>query len=267
MLTLPLVARCATARPMEKKDVLVVHAAYGLGAGIITNGSVLKTGSGGGVGEIGHCAPIAPEDSGHKHKLIKLDPEADAFVCGCGQRGHLEGMAGGEAIVRRLASSLDHPKVQPPDQLAEQLTTPIVSYSSALDAILDELDKPTPWAPAVAALRDAGYMVGGAVHTLVHLFRPEAVYLTGRLSDAGEPYLKAVRDGFKRTGRLQNYEPMIELGETLDGTDGFGRRLLMVRGAAMTAVRATRSLIWEDELKAMGLGKSLPKKQARRKKK
>jgi hypothetical protein len=89
-------------------------------------------------------------------------------------------------------------------------------------------------------------LIGGAVHTLTHVFRPEAVYLGGKLSEVGKTFLKEVRKGFTECGPLTGYEPKIALGTA---GNQFGRRHVMVRGAAMTAVRGTESLVDVEKIK------------------
>jgi predicted NBD/HSP70 family sugar kinase len=229
----------------RRKDVVVIHAAYGVGAGIVTNGNVLRNGVGGGVGEIGHCVPSIRRDQGVKHGLVPLDPSSDLYNCSCERLGHLEALAGGEAIVRRLAASQESFATDPPENLALLLADPNRSVATTLDALFEAVTAPRPWRPGVEALRDAGHMIGGAVHTLAHLFRPESVYVCGKLSEAAPLFIDAVKDGFELPGSLEGYEPEISSG---DSTVGFRRRLIMVKGAAMTAVRATRPLISRADL-------------------
>lgn len=237
-----------------KKDVLVVHAAYGIGAGIVTDGKVLRTGAGGGVGEIGHCVPTIDRDEGSAHGLVPLKPESEVFACACEAENHLEGLAGGTAIVKRLAASVGSFSTDPPAELAKRLADPDRNVAETLDlllaAIADTGDS-KPWEPGLEAVLDAANMIGRAVHTLVHLFKPEAVYLCGKLSEAGEPFLNQVKEGFGATPALEEYTPPIEFGKARDEVQ---RRLIMVRGAAMTAVRATWPLITLEDLESIEFG-------------
>jgi predicted NBD/HSP70 family sugar kinase len=91
-------------------------------------------------------------------------------------------------------------------------------------------------------------MLGGAVHTLAHLLKPEAVYVSGKLSEAGDPFLKMVKRGFRDRGSLGNYKPTIDFG---DAVGQFERRHIMVQGAAMTAVRGTKPLITQQALEEL----------------
>jgi predicted NBD/HSP70 family sugar kinase len=222
-----------------KKDVVVMHAAYGIGAGVLTEGSVLRNGAGGGVGEIGHCVPRIVRDEGARYGLVPLTLDNPLFKCSCQHDGHLEALAGGAAIVRRVRHSPDvDPK--PPAKLAKLLEDPKASVADQLEGIIRSAAATKPWEPGREALLDAAHLIGGAIHTLTHILRPEAAYVSGKLSEAGEPFLTEVRKGFTECGPLSGYRPEIALGSA---ADQFGRRHVMVRGAAMTAVRATRSLI------------------------
>lgn len=222
-----------------RQDVVVVHAAFGIGAGIVTEGSVLRTGAGGGVGEIGHCKPRIARDEGSKHNLVPLSLDDSRFKCVCGHVGHLEALAGGTAIVRRVEMS---PEVDPPPppELAELLADPERTDVEILDQILRLSRGDDPWAPATAAVGDAAHLIGWGVHALTHVVKAEAVYLSGKLSEAGQGFLDEVEKGFHACGPLGYYVPEIALGTAGDQE---GRRLIMVRGAAMTAARATESLL------------------------
>lgn len=142
----------------------------------------------------------------------------------------------------------------PPAELAKRLADPERNVAKTLDllleAIADSKDS-APWEPGLEAVLDAANMIGRAVHTLVHLFKPEAVYLCGKLSEAGEPFLDEVKAGFAATPSLEEYRPPIELGKARSEVQ---RRLIMVKGAAMTAVRATWPLITLEDLESLELG-------------
>lgn len=228
-----------------KKDVVVVHAAYGIGAGIITEGSVLRNEAGGGVGELGHCVPRIVRDEGAQYGLVPITRNNPVFTCACQHVGHLEALAGGEAIVRRVKAS---PRIEPapPPALAKKLADPKASVADLLDEILTAAFGDDPWEPGREAVLDAAHLIGGAVHTITHVIRPEAVYVCGKLREAGPDFLAEVEEGFEECGPLTLYEPEIALGTA---ADQFGRRHIMVRGAAMTAVRSTESLLGEDEVR------------------
>jgi predicted NBD/HSP70 family sugar kinase len=227
-----------------RQDVVVVHAAYGVGAGIITEGSVLRTGAGGGVGEIGHCMPRISRDDGKEHNLVELSLKDSRFECACRHVGHLEALAGGTAIVRRVKESTDVAP-PPPPELADLLANSESSDADLLDCILRLSKGKDAWPPGVAAMGDAAHLIGWGIHALTHIVKAEAVYLSGKLSEAGPDFLDEVRKGFHACGPLGGYVPEIAFGAA---SDQEGRRLIMVRGAAMTAARATESLLVASEI-------------------
>jgi predicted NBD/HSP70 family sugar kinase len=226
------------------KDVVVVHAAYGIGAGVLAEGKVLRTTAGGGIGEVGHCVPNISRDQGKRFGLLPLSVEDPVYTCACGEVGHLEALAGGSAIIKRLRHS---PEVdpKPPEALTELLEDEKANHANVLEEVLLAAFGSPAWKPGRAAVLDAAHLIGGTVHTLTLVFRPEAVYLGGKLSEAGKPFLKEVQRGFTKCGPLTGYEPKIAVGTA--GSQ-FGRRHVMVRGAAMTAVRGTESLVDVEEI-------------------
>ena len=233
----------------RKQDVVVIHAAYGIGAGVITEGNVLRTGAGGGVGEVGHCVPHVSRDEGKRHGLVPLDPENDLYHCACDHSGHLEALAGGDGIVRRLAASRKQLEGDPPPPTLDQLLLDTHrDPARTLDALFASIPD---WRPGLEAVLDAAHLIGGAAHSLAHLFKPEAIYVSGKLSEVGDQFIQMVREGFTHAGSLQNYEPPIELGQA---TTEFDRRRILVMGAAMTAVRATAPLVSREDLELLELG-------------
>jgi len=226
------------------KDVVVLHAAYGIGAGVLAEGKVLRTTAGGGIGEVGHCMPMIRRDDGQRFGLLPLSVEHPVYKCACGQLGHLEALAGGSAIIGRIKHS---PGIDPapPDDVAKLLKDEKANDADVLGAILDASFGSPAWEPGRAAVLDAARLIGCSIHTLTLVFRPEAVYLGGKLSEAGNSFLKEVKASFTKCGPLTGYEPKIALGTA--GSQ-FGRRHVMVRGAAMTAVRGTESLVDVKEI-------------------
>ncbi|WP_433306101.1 ROK family protein [Actinoplanes sp. CA-030573] len=72
--------------PRERRDLLFVKVATGIGSGLVTNGR-LHRGDSGAAGDIGHVR-------------VTDDPAA---ICRCGKTGCLEAVAGGWAVRRRLS--------------------------------------------------------------------------------------------------------------------------------------------------------------------
>jgi predicted NBD/HSP70 family sugar kinase len=135
-----------------------IKAATGIGAGIVVDGKLLR-GASGTAGEIGHTT---------------LD-EGGA-LCYCGNRGCLETVASGPAIVG------------------------LVRNSSAVSLTLaDVIDRAAGGdVRCRRALSDAGREIGVAVAGLCNLINPERVVVGGLLSRAGDLVLGPIRESIRR---------------------------------------------------------------------
>ena len=142
----------------ECSNFAYIKAATGIGAGLVIDGRLLR-GASGTAGEIGHTT---------------LD-ESGA-LCYCGNRGCLETVASGPAIIGLVSSG--HP---------ETLT---LGQVIALAADGD--------ARCRRAISDAGREIGVAVAGLCNLINPERVIVGGLLSRAGELLLVPIRESIRR---------------------------------------------------------------------
>jgi len=135
-----------------------IKAATGIGAGIVINGRLLR-GATGTAGEIGHTT------------LDEAGP-----LCYCGNRGCLETVASGPAIVQLVG------RVN-----GETLTlSRIVELASGGDLRCRR------------ALADAGREIGVAVAGLCNLINPERVIVGGLMSQSGEVLLAPLRESIRR---------------------------------------------------------------------
>jgi predicted NBD/HSP70 family sugar kinase len=135
-----------------------IKVATGVGAGLVVDGSLLR-GASGTAGEIGHTT---------------LD-ESGA-LCYCGNRGCLETVASGPAILR-LVSGDD----------GESLTLAGVIELAARGDLRCR-----------RAISDAGREIGVAVAGLCNLINPERIVVGGLLSRAGDLLLQPIRDSIRR---------------------------------------------------------------------
>jgi predicted NBD/HSP70 family sugar kinase len=135
-----------------------IKAATGIGAGIVVDGRVLR-GASGTAGEIGHTT---------------LD-ESGA-LCYCGNRGCLETVASGPAILQLVGQG--H---------AETLTL------GRVIALAEQGD-----VRCRRAISDAGREIGVAVAGLCNLINPERVIVGGLLSRAGDVLLQPLRESIRR---------------------------------------------------------------------
>lgn len=137
------------------RDVLVVKASTGLGLGIVADGRVLS-GHVGAAGEIGHTRVEA----------------ADGLPCRCGATGCLETVAGGWALVGRLAESGHE-----------------VGHVRDLVALAQHGDP-----VARGLLRDSGRQLGELLAVAVNLLNPQAVVIGGDMAAAFDSYAAGVRE-------------------------------------------------------------------------
>lgn len=146
------------------RDALVVKASTGLGLGIIADGRVIG-GHLGAAGEIGHTVTDA----------------AAGLRCRCGATGCLEAVAGGWALVSRMAASGRE-----------------VGHVRDLVALALQGD-----AEARALLRDSGRHLGELLAVAINLLNPEAVVLGGDMAAAFDTYAAGVRESvYARAGAL-----------------------------------------------------------------
>lgn len=135
-----------------------VKAATGIGAGIVIDGRLLR-GATGTAGEIGHTT---------------LD-EAGA-LCYCGNRGCLETVASGPAILK--------------------LVGPVGGETLTLSRLVELAIEGD--VRCRRAISDAGREIGVSVAGLCNLINPERVIVGGLLSRAGEVLLQPLRDSLRR---------------------------------------------------------------------
>ena len=135
-----------------------IKAATGIGAGLVVDGRLLH-GASGTAGEIGHTT---------------LD-ESGA-LCYCGNRGCLETVASGPAILQLVSNGR-----------AETLTLSRVIELAAEGDVRCR-----------RAISDAGREIGVAVAGLCNLINPERVIIGGLLSRGGDLLLQPIRDSIRR---------------------------------------------------------------------
>ena len=140
------------------RDAIYLMIAAGIGAGVVVDGRIIH-GVGGTAGELGH---VLLDDNGP--------------ICRCGNRGCLETLAAGPAIVELLK------RTHGPD-----LT---------LARVIELVGENDPG--ALRAVADAGRAVGRALAALVNVLNPEVVVIGGELAAAGDALLDPIRAAIGR---------------------------------------------------------------------
>ena len=135
-----------------------VQISSGIGAGIVVDGRPYH-GHRGTAGEIGH---------------VVVDPQGP--ICRCGNRGCLETLASGPALLKLVQDSREQ----------ELSVREMIELARNGDA------------GCRRAIADAGQVVGRVVAGLVNLFSPEMVVIGGDLGEAGDLLLDPLREAVRR---------------------------------------------------------------------
>ncbi len=152
--------------------LVVIKVGYGVGAGIIVNGQLLR-GQPYGAGEIGHVV-MAP----------------DGALCRCGNRGCLETIVGRQPIVRRVQA------------LAQAAATPrLAAFAAApevitLDTVYELYEAGDEAVQQV--IREVGCHLGLAIANLISALGCCRVLLTGSVTSFGQGLLDVIRDELGR---------------------------------------------------------------------
>lgn len=139
----------------EVSDMIFVKVATGIGAGIISGGT-LRRGAQGAAGDIGHVAL----------------GRASETPCACGNRGCLEAVASGRALARAL-STPEAPLTLPLE---------VVGLAKAGDV------------KAIQAIRQAGRDLGEVLTVCVSLMNPSTIVIGGTMAQAAEHLVAGVRE-------------------------------------------------------------------------
>lgn len=149
-----------------EQNLAYIKVGTGIGAGLFIEGQIYR-GATGSAGEIGH-----------------MTIDENGPLCTCGNRGCLEALAGGRAIVASAHDAIrrkertelaDHPNL-------ETLTvTDIAKAAAHGDLVAQEI------------LAEAGNQLGIALTSLVNLFNPNIVVVGGGVAQTGDLFLEPIR--------------------------------------------------------------------------
>jgi predicted NBD/HSP70 family sugar kinase len=139
----------------QHTDLVALKASTGLGVGVVTGGRVLHGGRGA-AGEIGHARSAAADDR----------------PCRCGERGCLETVAGGWALVQEMRERGRD-----------------VGHVRDLVALVRTGDP-----EARTLVRDAGRRVGEVLATAVTLLNPTAIVIGGDMAPAYDTFAAGLRE-------------------------------------------------------------------------
>jgi len=151
------------------RDLLYLTISTGIGGGVIVDNHPLEGAHGLG-GELGHVTVLP-----------------NGPICGCGQRGHLETVASGPAIVRYVNEQLESGK---PSSLkpGETLTAKEIATAARNGDAL-----------AIAALARAGDYLGKALADFLVIFNPTIVIFGGGVSFSGDFLFAPMHKALKKS--------------------------------------------------------------------
>ena len=183
---------------LQLGDFIYVFGEIGVGAALVVNGELLRSGSGLG-GELGH---------------ITVDP--DGPQCTCGSRGCLEQVVGQEALLRAAG-------------LEATVGTSIALPDGGASVIVKSARRGD--AATLAALAEAGRALGLACAAAVNLFAPNTIVLGGIYAPLF-PWLSGpLRGELEKRAFLTRYSDVAVVRSELGAAAA-------VRGAASLALRA-----------------------------
>ena len=153
----------------QYQDFIFVNIGYGIGAGIILNGSPLL-GANGMAGEFGHIT-------------IEKDSK---IQCDCGNFGCLEALASGRGIARAAQNALEKGA---DSILAKMCKGNIQTVSAEMVATAAKKGDALAW----NVFQQAAEYIGIGIFSLINLFNPEAIIIGGGVIQAGEILFDNVR--------------------------------------------------------------------------
>jgi len=151
----------------KSPNLVTVKLGQGIGSGIVLGGKLYQ-GDGYGAGEIGHTTVVE-----------------NGRLCRCGNRGCLETVATERAIVQRVRESAAEDHKSSLFQLAA--SPDLITAETVFQAYLsgDEL--------VLAIIQEAAHYLGIALANLVGVLNLQHIWLTGRITRYGRPWLEQIR--------------------------------------------------------------------------
>jgi predicted NBD/HSP70 family sugar kinase len=147
---------------------IFVKIGTGIGAGIISNGKIHR-GSDGCAGDIGH---------------ICVDKEGP--LCACGNKGCLEAMSAGPAIMSKALEAARNGTSPTLSQMRE--SNGGIIRPEDVNAACREGDQ-----AALDIIRESGQMIGDVLASLVNFFNPSHIFIGGGIANFGNHLLVAIR--------------------------------------------------------------------------
>jgi glucokinase-like ROK family protein len=149
-----------------EQNLAYIKVGTGIGAGLFIDGQIYR-GATGSAGEIGH-----------------MTIDENGPLCACGNRGCLEALAGGRAIVSMARTAIQSGRRTELAELPNLEALSVMDISNAAargDLVAQEI------------LAEAGNQLGIALTSLVNLFNPNIVVVGGGVAQTGDLFLEPIR--------------------------------------------------------------------------
>jgi len=165
-------------------DLIFLTISSGIGAGIVLNRKIYR-GMTGTAGEFGHTI---------------VDPHSD-FICTCGNRGCLMGIACGLTLPERFRKKLE-------EGIKTTLLLPGNFDFSNVDGklIKQGIDSDDPVSKAI--VEDCADHIGIGVYNIFQVFNPPIIILGGGLMNLGDFYFNRIKSKFYELARDMIYDPI-----------------------------------------------------------
>lgn len=174
---------------------IVMNVDYGIGTGIMISGKLFHGADYGG-GQIGHISVIE-----------------DGPKCSCGNYGCLETLASKSAILnevrKKLNQGFDSQLVELSNNQSDSITLEHI-FRAATNG--DELSK--------QALKEAGHFLGIGISTLVNLFNPQKIIITGEVFIGNEFIIQSLEDAVNQRSLYTNTRNLEITTSNLGGFSG-----------------------------------------------
>ncbi|MCL2783302.1 MAG: ROK family transcriptional regulator, partial [Propionibacteriaceae bacterium] len=142
--------------PEDQCPLLVVKVGTGIGGGLVTAKGELHHGADGAACDIGHLSVVGATD----------------VICSCGNSGCIEAVASAEAITKEFRAATGNPNLTQSDlRQAARSGDPV----------------------AIRLIRDGAARIGRVVASLVHVYNPARIVITGPLTEATDDLLAGIR--------------------------------------------------------------------------
>lgn len=162
------------------KNYLFVNISYGLGLGIVIDGNIYR-GENGYAGEFGH-----------------INTFNNQIICHCGKKGCLETEISGSAANRIARERIRNGETS--------ILQHIVSKGEEISPknLIDALSREDPL--CIDILENMGMELGRHLANLINIFNPEAVIISGSLSEDNIYFIESIKHGIRKNSLKLMYK-------------------------------------------------------------